>query len=79
MKQLSINWQAFRTAFEDEPDEFGTDRAYYFDLENGEVVFVDEEVRSTAAVCPVRPRNRRCQANRVDRVAHFWQGISQGH
>jgi predicted nucleotidyltransferase len=47
MKQLPINWEALRMAFEDARDEFGAERANYFDLENGEVVFVDEEVRST--------------------------------
>jgi hypothetical protein len=46
MKQLTIDWQALRSAFDDE-DELGMERPNYLDLESGEVVFVDEQVRST--------------------------------
>ncbi len=44
MKQFTIDWQALETAFEDNPGEFMIERANYFDLESGEVVFVDEQV-----------------------------------
>ena len=47
MKQLTIDWYALETAFDDDADEFGTDRANYLDSESGEVVFVDEEISST--------------------------------
>ena len=46
MKQLTIDWHALEMAFDDHPDEFGMDRADYFDVESGDVVFVDEEVSS---------------------------------
>ncbi len=49
MKQLTINWQDVEMAFEDYPGELGymLERANYFDLESGEVVFVDEQINST--------------------------------
>jgi hypothetical protein len=45
MKQLAIDWHALETAFDDLPDEFGIERSNYFDLESGQLVFVDEQVR----------------------------------
>ena len=47
MKRLSIDWHALEMAFDDHPNEFGIERANYFDLESGEVVVVDEHIRST--------------------------------
>jgi predicted nucleotidyltransferase len=47
MKRLHIDWLAFEVEFDDNPDEFGTERANYFDLESGKVVVVDEYVLST--------------------------------
>ena len=47
MKRLPIDWHALEMAFDDQPDEFGIERANYFDLESGEVIVVDEQVRST--------------------------------
>ena len=47
MQQLTIDWHALEMAFDDHPDEFGVDRTNYFDVESGEVVFVDEEISST--------------------------------
>jgi hypothetical protein len=45
MKQLVIDWHALETAFDDLPGELGVERSNYFDLESGQVVFVDEQVR----------------------------------
>ena len=47
MKRLPIDWHALEMAFDDQPDEFGIERANYFDLESGEVIVVDEQVSST--------------------------------
>jgi len=48
MKRVPIDWYALEAAFEENPDEFGSERAHYFDLESGEVVVIDEYVRSLA-------------------------------
>lgn len=42
MKQLTIDWFALETAFDNCADEFGMDLANYLDMESGAVVFVDE-------------------------------------
>lgn len=44
MKQLTINWLALELAFETSAHEFEAELANYFDLENGNVVFIDGEV-----------------------------------
>ena len=49
MKQLTIDWHALETAFDDQPGEFGIERANYFDLHSGEVVLVDEHVSDTVS------------------------------
>lgn len=48
MKRLPIDWHALEMAFEDCPDELGLERTNYFNLDSGEVVFVDEQVSSSA-------------------------------
>jgi len=47
MKRLAIDWQNLEMAFDDHPGELGMERASYLNLETGEVVFVDEQVRDT--------------------------------
>ena len=60
MKQLSINWQDLEMAFEDHAGEDGMERTNYFDLECGEVVFLDEEI--CAFVLSVDVTESTCEA-----------------
>lgn len=46
MKQLTIDWTALELAFDDHSDEFAEERTHYFDVETGELIFIDEEIIS---------------------------------
>ncbi len=48
-KRLTIDWEHLHSAFEDFPGEFGefAEPAHYLDLQTGNVIFVNEGIRST--------------------------------
>jgi len=46
MKPLTIDWAALEMAFEDQRDEFALEGTNYFDVQNGKVAFIDEEISS---------------------------------
>lgn len=50
MKQLTINWQDLSMAFEDNTLEGMIECTNYLDTTNGEVVFVDDNVRSNVSL-----------------------------